>query len=325
MKRHLLNGIRLFTIIAVILTACKKESSVSLSTVSTYPPLAVSSTAVTLAIYVESDGGSHIIECGIYIGTSQDPETTGQRFQVGNDTGIYEGQLSGLVPDLQYFVKAFARNSKGESLGNAVDFRTPATITDYDNNLYETVRLGNQVWMAENLRTTSFRNGDPIPSTSPATADITAEDAPEYQWPYDGIESNAAVYGRLYTAYTLIDDRGLCPTGWHVPTDPEWTILTDLLGGENYAGGFLKESGTDHWNSPNTGATDETLFSALPGGAREELSGSFTGLGTECFLTSSESDADNGWYRHLSSGNSLAVRTSAGKKGGLSVRCLQDL
>ena len=91
---------------------------------------------------------------------------------------------------------------------------------------------------------------------------------PKYQWAYDGNESNVATYGRLYTWYAVTDSRNVCPTGWHVPTDAEWTTLTTFLGGENVAGGKLKETGTTHWTTPNTGATNETGFTALPSGYR---------------------------------------------------------
>ncbi len=326
MKRNLLNSLVLFMSIAMIFMACRKSTDISLSTVSTLPPLAVSSSAATLAISVESDGGSHIIDCGFYIGTSQDPETSGQRFQVGSDTGIFVGQLSGLTPDVQYFAKAFAKNGKGENLGSLIDFHTPATVKDYDNNVYETVQLANQVWMAENLKTTTYRNGDPIGTTTPATADITGESNPKYQWPYDGSEANADLYGRLYTAWALSDSRGLCPTGWHVPSDPEWTILTDLLGGETYGGGYLKERGTANWDTPNEGATNETLFNALPGGSRNDASGTFTDSGAGAyFWSSTDYDSEDTWYRHLTAGSVEIGRIGGSKKAGFSVRCIKDL
>lgn len=142
------------------------------------------------------------------------------------------------------------------------------TVTDVDDNAYKTVTIGSQVWMAEDLRTTKYRNGDAIGTTSPATLDISSESAPKYQWAYAGDESNVATYGRLYSWYAVTDSRNVCPAGWHVPSDAEWTTLTDFLGGEVAAQGKLKEAGTIHWNSPNTGATNESGFTALPGGNR---------------------------------------------------------
>src|SRR5688500_14669040 len=124
------------------------------------------------------------------------------------------------------------------------DNETPATVTDIEGNVYHTVTIGTQVWMAENLKTTKYRNGDLIGTTIPATLDISSESAPKYQWAYNGEESIVATYGRLYTWYAVTDSRNVCPTGWHVPSDAEWTTLTTYLGGESVAGDKLKENGT---------------------------------------------------------------------------------
>jgi uncharacterized protein (TIGR02145 family) len=324
MKRKYLYGIGLIVVACQIFVSCKKDNG-SLSTVKTLDPFSVSSTAATLGVSVESDGGSHVTECGIYIATSQNPEKSGQKFQIGSDTGTFVGQLSGLLPEVQYFVKSYAQNEKGESLGNQIEFTTPATIKDIENNTYETVKIGDQIWMASNLKAKSYRNGDPIETTTPATADITGESTPKYQWAYEGDEINAHTYGRLYTSYAVTDTRGVCPTGWHIPDDTEWTTLTTGLGGEEAAGGFLKETGTIHWDSPNTGATNAALFSALPGGRREDASGIFSDLGAGgYFWSSTDVDAGNVWGRHISGGTIIVGRISTGKSAGLAARCVKD-
>ncbi len=143
---------------------------------------------------------------------------------------------------------------------------TVKDITDGDGNIYTTVTIGTQVWLNENLKTTRYRNGDIIGTTSPATLDIRGESEPKYQWVYNGDEDNAATYGRLYTWYVITDSRGLCPAGWHIPSNTEWGILDSFLGGGNLSGGKLKEAGTSHWLSPNIGADNSTGFTALPGG-----------------------------------------------------------
>ncbi|MFZ3064200.1 MAG: fibrobacter succinogenes major paralogous domain-containing protein, partial [Nitrospirota bacterium] len=132
------------------------------------------------------------------------------------------------------------------------------TVTDIDGNVYNTVTIGAQVWMKENLKATKYRNSEDIPTT---IADISGETSPKYQWAYGGNINNAAVYGRLYTWYAATDSRGLCPTGWHVPTNAEWTTLTDYLGTD--PGGKMKEAGTAHWTTPNTGADNSSGFTAL--------------------------------------------------------------
>jgi uncharacterized protein (TIGR02145 family) len=142
------------------------------------------------------------------------------------------------------------------------------TVTDIDSNVYNTVTIGSQVWMAENLRTTRFSNGDIIKTTATPHQNIMSEIEPKYQWPYEGNETYVAACGRLYNWYTVIDSRNLCPANWHVPAEAEWTILSVYLGGRSIAGGKLKEEGTAHWNPPNSCANNESGFTARPGGYR---------------------------------------------------------
>jgi uncharacterized protein (TIGR02145 family) len=325
MKRNYLYGIILFFLTWLIFITCKKEDNISLSTVTTFPPFFISSTAATLGLNVESDGGAHIIDCGLYISTSENPETTGQRILFGSDTGFFAGQIRGLLPDVSYYIKAFAKNEKGESLGSLVVAVTPGTIKDYDNNEYYTVKIDNQVWMDENLRTTSYMNGDPIGRTAPATADITGESEPKYQWPCDGYEGNADVYGRLYTGYAVTDSRGICPTGWHVPSNTELTTLLNSLGGNDIAGGNLKESGTLHWASPNAEATNISCFTALPGGGRYG-SGNFSDIALGQYGWWWTSTTDNttqiSWILRYDNG-SVGIMNSI-RNEGFSVRCVKD-
>jgi uncharacterized protein (TIGR02145 family) len=325
MKRNSLYGVILFVLICVVFITCKKDNNTTLSTVKTFPAFFISSTAATLGLSVESDGGSHIIDCGLYISISEDPETSGQRILFGSDTGFFAGQITGLLPDVSYYVKAFAKNEKGESLGNLVIAVTPGTIKDFDNNVYNTVKIDNQLWMAENLKTTSYMNGDPIGTTTPATLDITGESTPRYQWAYDGNESNAAVYGRLYTGYVINDSRGICPTGWHVPTEAEVTILTGSLGGNDIAGGNLKESGTEHWDSPNTDGINISCFSALPGGGRYGI-GNFSDIPLGQFgwwwTSTSDNPSQISWILRYDNGV-VGIRSS-GLSEGFSVRCIKD-
>jgi uncharacterized protein (TIGR02145 family) len=197
-------------------------------------------------------------------------------------------------------------------------------ISDVDGNIYSSVTIGTQVWMVENLKTTKYSNGDLIGTTTPATLDISAEAAPKYQWAYDGNESNVNTYARLYTWYAVTDSRNVCPTGWHVPADAEWTTLTSYLGGEIYAGDKLKETGTNHWITPNTG-TNESGFTALPSGARSYTNGAFSGIGYAGYWWSStEVSTTNAYLRGVYYNNTDASQINDGKKGGYSVRCLKD-
>lgn len=216
------------------------------------------------------------------------------------------------------------------------------TVTDIDGNVYHTVKIGTQVWIQENLKVTRFRNGDIIMSTTPSTMGIGELITTPYQWPYDGNESNAEIYGRLYTWYAATDSRGVCPTGWHVPGDAEWTTLKNYLiaNGYNYDGKLTgqneaKALAADYgWNiSTNNGAVGNTdfpayrnksRFSALPGGYREYI-GVFKEGGLCGFWWASDQFGSNeAWYRVMCSGATYSARNAHWKSYGLSIRCIWD-
>jgi uncharacterized protein (TIGR02145 family) len=196
-------------------------------------------------------------------------------------------------------------------------------IDSRDNERYKTVKIGTQVWMAENLRTTKYRNGDLIGTT--ATSNISGESSPKYQWACDGNENNIATFGRLYTWFAVTDNRKICPIGWHVPNDAEWTTLTTYLGGVSVAGNKLKETGTTHWQSPNTGATNETGFTALPSSFRHNGNAGFGHFGQNCiFWSSTEKSILDVFGRFLYFDESSLIRAGCIKYYGVSVRCLRD-
>jgi uncharacterized protein (TIGR02145 family) len=200
------------------------------------------------------------------------------------------------------------------------------TVTDIDGNVYNTVTIGTQVWMKENLKVTRYRNGDAIGTTTPATKNISGETKPKYQWAYRGNESNVAVYGRLYTWYAATDSRGLCPTGWHLPTDDEWTTLINYLGGQVVAGENMKEAGTAHWRNHHSQrkADNSSGFTALPGGYRGS-NGIFVYIGDVGLCWSAaEYDATNAWFRSLYYDYTYTSRYINHKYNGFSVRCVRD-
>jgi uncharacterized protein (TIGR02145 family) len=199
---------------------------------------------------------------------------------------------------------------------------TSATVMDIDGNVYHQIIIGTQTWMVENLKTKRYRNGDAIDTTIPSTLDISKEIAPKYQWAYDGDEKNVSTNGRLYTWYALTDTRKVCPIGWHVSTDAEWTTLINFLGGDSIALGKLKEAGTSHWKAPNT-ATNESGFTALPAGNRPD--DFFEGIGEWAhFWTSTESEVKKGLaYRWLVEGDYIQ-RDDCPKVCGWVVRCVKD-
>jgi uncharacterized protein (TIGR02145 family) len=211
-------------------------------------------------------------------------------------------------------------------------------VKDMEGNVYPVIKIGSQVWMAENLKTTIYNNGDSIGTTSPSTLDITIENDPKYQWVYNDNENNLETYGRLYTWYAATDKRNICPTGWHVPSDAEWTTLTDYLtnNGYGYKDGKNEISksmaSTSGWttniiegNAGNDEMTNNSSgFSAFPGGYRYGI-GSFNGLGSYSYWWSStEVNSTTAWYRNLSEQRNDAYRDNTNKQNGISVRCLKD-
>jgi uncharacterized protein (TIGR02145 family) len=199
------------------------------------------------------------------------------------------------------------------------------TIKDGDGTGYTSIKIGTQIWMAGNLKTTRYSNGDLIGTTTPSSRNIESESSPKYQWAYDGNESNVQTYGRLYTWYAAADSRNVCPVGWHLPTDAEWTTLISFLGGEYVAGDKLKESGLTHWLTPNTGANNSSRFTALPGGFRYQA-GAYEDIGNYGHWWSS-TDASSGyaWFRTLNYVNSNTGRANhLNKQNGFSIRCIKD-
>lgn len=208
------------------------------------------------------------------------------------------------------------------------------TVTDVDGNVYQTVQIGNQEWMAENLKVTRYRNGEAIPNVTGYS---------EWQGLINGAYSNfenndnyVSTYGRLYNWYAVDDSRNIAPAGWHVATDAEWKQLEMYLGMSQTEaddsgwrgtdeGGKLKEAGTTHWNSPNTGATNSSGFTALPGGYRGN-GGTFYSMGYSAyFWSSTEGGSNYAWYRTLGYYGSAVGRYSYGdRRYGFSVRCVRD-
>ena len=185
------------------------------------------------------------------------------------------------------------------------------------------ITIGNQNWAPKNLDVVTYRNGDPIPEVQAAS---TWSNLTTGAWCYyENNTANGTTYGKLYNWYAVNDPRGLAPNGYHIPTDAEWTTLTSYLGGTGTAGGKMKEAGTSHWLSPNTGATNSSGFTGLPGGYRYDLTGAFYDIGAYSDWWSSSADGtSNAWYRALGYNNANLYRHSWNKQGALSVRCLKD-
>jgi uncharacterized protein (TIGR02145 family) len=196
---------------------------------------------------------------------------------------------------------------------------TYGTLTDIDGNSYKTIQIGTRTWMVRNLKTTRYNDGSPIQVvTDPKLWNSLASPACCWQ---DNSPIYKTTYGVLYNWYA-VNTKKLCPVGWHISSDSDWNELTSYLGGENLAGGKLKESGFSHWYSPNNGATDETHFRALPGGYKSSSDSLFHGLHESGYWWTSTANDDMALGRVMSTSNNYVQRGFYPISSGFSVRCI---
>lgn len=281
-----------------------------------------------------NNGGAEITQMGFCYSTTTPPTVDDNVVNVDVQLGAFSAEISGLQSETLYFVRAFAVNAAGVGYGGVLEVETPGvtvdflnenltydSVVDLDGNVYPTIVIGQQEWMAANLRVTHYSNGDPIPViVDDATWESTAVGACVF---YDD-DCNAEIpYGKKYNWHAVIDDRNVCPTGWHVPSNDEWETMTLIYGGMP-AGGALKSAGTDYWLPPNMGATNASGLSLLPGGERED-NGFFNALGVlAAYWTATEYGPNDAFYRELSYGHTNIFTAFDSRQSGFSVRCVKD-
>ena len=297
----------------------------SLATLTTSSVTGITIASAVSGGNITSDGGLSVTARGVCWSLHSNPSLTNSFSTDGSGIGNFTSILSGLMSDSNYFIKAYASNSIGTAYGNEICFATTAppvtTVTDYDGNVYDTVHIGTQVWMKQNLKTTHYKNGTIISNVIDSIAWTTL--ATGAYCDYNNTPANSTTYGRLYNWYA-VNTGNICPTGWHVPTDAEWTTLTTYLGGENIAGGKLKEVGLSHWLNPNTAATNETGFSALPGGNRYSDGVCSNMHYNGSWWSSTENIATSySWNRLMGFNYSNTYREYSSKASGFSVRCVK--
>lgn len=346
--------------IAVVLFACKKEENIPRNnadnnSASFEKKAAVSNPAVTTNYYAPDItyttataggtvvSGNNVSERGVCWSTSPNPTTSNTKVSNGAGAGSYTCSLTGLTAGTTYYVRAYARaKNNNTSYGNQLTFTTLitpvyGTVTDVDGNSYITIKIGTQTWMMENLKTTRYSDGTPIPNVTDDAAWAALTTGAYCN--YDNNEANVATYGRLYNWYAATDAHNLAPAGWRVPTKSDWDLLETYLGGTvtngntPVIGSKLKETGTVNWLDPNL-ANNISGFTALPGGQRLSFGG-FRIINSTGAFWSSTLISDWAYFRYLGYNTANVLwnipttptgLTEPGKYRirGLSVRCVKN-
>jgi uncharacterized protein (TIGR02145 family) len=298
-------------------------ASLPLPTASTNSATNIAPTSATLNGIVNANGTSTTVI--FEFGTTTDYGQTATAIQspvTGNTATSVSANIVGLTEFTKYHFRIVGTSSAGTSEGSDLTFTTSGLVTDIDGNIYNTILIGTQVWMVENLNTTKYRNGVNIPNITDNLAWDNLNSGAYCD--YNNDPSNSNNYGRLYNWFAVVDTRNICPTGWHVPTDADWTTLVNYLGGSSVAGSKLKEIGSTHWNAYNTGATNSSGFTALPGGYRnyDGLFNSINNLGY--WWSTTKNQYDLVWARSMSGSQSSVSRYDYIDRNGHSVRCIKD-
>lgn len=325
-------------------TATKKGGGSTLTVTTQSVSVASISMASASGSISSGGGGSSVVERGFCYSTSTNPTIANDTARAGSGAGNFQRGITGLATGTTYYIKAYAiKNTGSIHYGNELSFTTftlgmpgpgIGTVTDIDGNVYNTVTLGTQVWMVENLKTTRYRDGTSIDNLADAQEWNTTTSGAYCD--YNNDPANAIDNGRLYNLYAVKDSRNLAPTGWHIPNFSEWQTLMNYLGGAGIAGGRLKEAGLAHWDSPNTGADNSSWFTALGSGHRSYGSTApfFNMKRIAIFWTSSSSYSSNpNSFPFINSiildYNSASWSYQAGSIGGgtrygYAVRCVKD-
>jgi len=302
--------------------------SISLPAVTTTAVTNITTTTATCGGNVTSDGNGTVSARGVCWNTTGNPtlsNATGHTTD-GTGTGSFTSNITGLSLGTTYFVTAYATNEKGTAY--STDIKQFLTLTPFvcgntvshGGKNYQTVQIGAQCWFKENLDIGTRINGSQNQTNNGVIE----------KYCYGDNEANCNTYGGLYQWDELMQyvttqgAKGLCPDGWHIPTDAEWTTLTTSLGGESVAGGKMKEAGTVHWAPPNTGATNSSGFTALPGGNRGDYGYFYDLTDIAYFWSSTETSSIYAWYRGLYRHYENVGRHNLNKTDGFSCRCLQD-
>jgi uncharacterized protein (TIGR02145 family) len=315
------SGIPGFTIyLDNFLSSFEEKPTVALS-----KPTNVAITTVILNGFVNPNNLNTSVSFEYGIDTNYGQTVTAiQNSLTGHKNVLVSALLSGLTPSVSYHYRIKASNSLGTTISDDVIFKmhNSGAINDIEGTYYNIVHIGNQVWMSENLNTTKFNDGSTIPFVSESNEWINLT-SPGYCWPDNDEATNRSIYGPLYNWYCANTGK-LCPSGWHVPADVEWQELISFLGGDSIAGGKIKESGIIHWKDPNTGASNESGFTALPAGFRY-IDGSMMPPGYSSYWWSVTEFSPTEAYRTGTTNSvSILYKNYRAKIYGYSIRCIEN-
>jgi len=351
-------GLIILNILVVRCDKADENGKQNLPILSTTEVIDIGQTTATSGGNITNDGGYSVTERGVVWSDKPDPTTVDNKMEEGEGVGRYVSNIKGLAENTEYFLRAYATNEKGTSYGNSLFFKTLAavdfvcgnsTLTDIDGNIYNTVLIGDQCWMKENLKTTHYSNGMPIDYPDADNSAWQNNTTGAYAW-YDNDVTWKDSYGALYNWYAVNNSNGLCPIGWHGPSDEEWTNLLTYLEEQGFpnnnitngVGNAMKScrqvnsplgypcNTTVHprWDSQNNNhGFDWSGFSALPGGRRSGGGGGgeFFALGTSGhWWSATESNGDLAWSRYLTYQIGYAYRNNFHKGVGFSVRCIKN-
>lgn len=278
---------------------------------------------------VTDAGGGNVTAKGVCWSKAQNPTIADSKTTNGTGTGIFTSDLTGLDNGTVYYYRAYATNSSGTTYGGQYQFITP--VADMDGNVYQTVMIGTQVWMAENLKTTKYNDDSAIPNVTGNT-EWTELSSGAYCWANNDEATYKDTYGALYNWYA-VETGNLCPTGWHVPTDAEFSAMEISLGMSEIDASGTEWRGTDQgeklksttgWPEGQNG-TNTSGFKAPPSGYRFYGDGLTKGLGLICYFWSA-TPVDNllSVYRRLDADNDAVFRNATHKEAGKSVRCVKN-
>ncbi len=310
------------TLLTVTIYSCKNKPAIV--QVTTSEVTGIRQTGALSGGIITAGRKAQITSRGVCWDTREEPSIRNKHSTNGSGIGNYLSIISGLKPGTTYYLRAYVITPADTLYGNIISFSTEdyGSVTDIEGNEYRTITIGNQTWMARNLKVTKYRDGNPLKLIADSTAWSGMKSA-AYCWYKNDESTFKDEYGALYNAYSVYNGK-LCPTGWHVPGEDEWAVLAASTGGDILAGGNLKEAGTSHWVRPNTGATDLYKFTGLPGGLRYS-DGVYRDLGFGAYWwTSTPASEERGIFTMAYYQDSILFRFNTVKQLGFSVRCVKD-